>query len=115
MPSRILSRASGAPFPLISGNFWSGQGGTHPVGSIVFRWASDASGNAYIALSGGATITSGGFFLSGTLGNADAMMIPPGGTYTLPKLAINLSGVLNVYASCDAAASGVGRLWWEVL
>src|SRR5574338_624182 len=101
MPSTLLTRASGSPFPLVSGNFWSGQGTPHPVGSVLLKLDPSASGNAYIALSGGATVTSGGFFLSGG-GITDGMLLKPGESYQIPKLALTpISGVFNVYATCD--------------
>lgn len=117
MPSVLLSRASGNPFPLASGNIWSGQGAFHPVGKVVLKLSPDASGFAYISLSGyipvtsgGPTINSGGFLLSGL--NVDGFLMKPGDTYEIPKLALQ-SGTMNIYATCDAAVSGQGRLYWE--
>lgn len=117
MPSAILTAASGAPFPIISGNFWSGKAVT-PVGGIRFRLDPAASGNAYISLSGvggsGGTIKSGGFFLSGYNTTDGMLLAPTDDGYFLPRLAIALSGTINVYAACDPAASGVARLYWEM-
>lgn len=110
MPSTILSAASGSPFPLVSGNLWSGQGAFHPVGGVRLLLDPISSGNAYISLSGGATTRSGGFFLSGGL--TDGMLLAPGGDYFIPKLAF-VSGQMSIWATCDPAASGQGRLYWE--
>lgn len=118
MPSVLLSPASGSPFPVYSGNLFSGQG-NHPVGIVQLRWAREASGNAYIYLSGGNSgglgINSGGVFMSGgqLSGLSDGMVMYPGDAYSIPKSACGASGQLGIYASCDSAASGVGRLYFE--
>jgi len=112
VPSTILSRASGQPFPIVSGNYWSGQGVFHPVGGIQLRLSPDASGNAFVGLSGGMTANSGGFLLSGS--NVDGMLLRPGDPYFIPKIAF-ISGQVNVYATCDATCSGQARLYWEVM
>ena len=113
MPSVVLTAASGAPFPLVSGNFWSGVAGQHPVGEVRLKLITSASGNAYISLSGGSTVSSGGFFLSG-VNTSDAVMIIPGEVYVVPKLGLQSSGALGIYVSCDPAASGVARLFYEI-
>lgn len=112
MPSSILTPASGAPFPIISGNYWSGQT-PRPVGGVNLKLHPEASGNAYISLSGGSTVNSGGFLLSGA-NRSDGMILSPGDTYFVPKLAFTVSGVFNIYATCDAACSGQARLYWEI-
>ncbi len=119
MPSTLLTAASGIPFPLISGNAFSGQGVPHPVGGVQLVLSPSASGNAYISLSGltlsgdlGTTVNSGGFFLSGG-GLNDGILLAPGGGYFIPRLGIGPSGQLNLFASCDPAASGQARLYWE--
>jgi hypothetical protein len=115
MPSLLLTAASGSPFPVISGNFWSGRGsytGGQPIGGIQLRLDRAASGNAYISLSGGATVTSGNTFLSGG-GIMDGMQMGPGDAYFIPKVSFNTSGQVNVYATCDPACSGQARLFWE--
>lgn len=116
MPSVLLSPASGSPFPLISGNFYSGTGALHPIGSVQLRWAKEASGNAYIGLSGGFNVNSGGVFMSGGVlsGMLDGMVLYPGDAYNIPKVGCGLSGQLGVYATCDATASGVGRLYFDL-
>ncbi len=111
MPSVLLTAASGGPWPLVSGNYFSGQGANHPVGGMQLYLDVAASGNAYVGLSGGATVNSGGFLLSGI--NVDAMPIRPGGGYFLPKLAF-ISGQLNVFVTCDPTCSGVARLYYEI-
>lgn len=120
MPSLLLTAASGAPFPIYSGNPWSGQGTPHPVGGIQLLLHPNASGNAYVFLSGNPsgvtgvmTVTSGGAFPNGS-GLLDGMLVPPGGSYFIPKLGINPSGSFGVYATCDAGASGQARLFFEV-
>lgn len=123
MPSILLGQpyASGAT-QVISGNFWSGRK-AEPVGGVQLFWVS-SGGNAYIALSGGGPPLSGGFMTinSGTLqlsgGNASGMLdgfpMAPGAGYFIPKLACGLSGNLSIFALCDQAASGTGRLYFEV-
>lgn len=111
MPSIILGnpQASG-PQIIVSGNPWSGK--LVPVGSIDLFWTS-SGGNAYVGTSGNMTMTSGGMFLSGG-GVNDGMMIPPGARYTIPKCNLNISGTITVYANCDVAASGLGRLYYTI-
>ena len=122
MPSLVLGNdpASGA-IQILSGNPWSGFV-VEPIGGIQLRWIS-SGGSAYIALSGGGppksggfmTINSGAMILSGGIasGMLDGFPLAPGDSYFIPKLAFKQSGVFNVYALCDQAASGVGRLYWE--
>lgn len=112
MPSTLVTAASGAPFPLVSGNFWSGTGGFHPVGGIQLRAGLSNSGSVYVGLSGGMTVTSGGFFLSGG-GLNDGMPLAAGDSLFIPKVAFQTSGVVNVYVNCDAACSGQARIFWE--
>ena len=112
MPSTLLGNplASG-PQIVCSGNPFSGT--VKPVGGIQFRLAPNASGNCYIGFSGNITMTSGGFFLSGTLGLADGMILAAGDAYFAPKLVFPISGVFNTYVHADAACSGQARLYWE--
>jgi hypothetical protein len=110
MPSLLLTAASGAPFPLVSGNLWSGQG-FKPYSQVRLYLDRSASGNAYISTSGNATVTSGGFLLSGQ--NQDAMALAPAGRLEYPRL-VFVSGQLNLFATCDAAASGQARLYFEI-
>ena len=128
MPSVILGQpaASGAQL-VISGNPYSGR--LEPVGGIQLLWVS-SGGNCYIAFSGGnpplsggfMTINSGSMALSGgaASGMLDGMIIPPGGGYFIPKIALGstggtTSGTFNLFALCDQAASGIGRLYFEVM
>lgn len=113
MPSTLLGYpyASG-PQPLISGCPWSGLRPI-PVGNLVLKLDKNASGYAYVGLSGATTLTSGGFFLSGG-GLLDGVQMAPGDTYTIPREALYLnSGRLNVFIRSDQACSGQGRLFWE--
>jgi hypothetical protein len=116
MPSVLLTQASGHPFPLISGNAWSGQGAAQPYSMVRLHLDRSASGNAYVSLSGNAsglppvTINSGGFLLSGR--NCDMMVIAPGQTVEYPRLGF-VSGQCNLFVACEAAASGQARLYWE--
>lgn len=111
MPSVLVSPLSGGMI-LYSGNLWSGQGAFHPVGSIQLRLSPDASGNAYVGFSGNLTVNSGGIFGSGAGGRMDGMIMTPGDSYNIPKLAF-ISGQCNIYMSCDAACSGQARMYWE--
>lgn len=116
MPSIVLGqpRASGAQL-IVSGNPWSGNAPAPPIGGVQLLWVS-SGGNAYIGLSGGITINSGAMALSGgaNSGMLDGMLLPPGGGYFIPKMACGLSGNLQLYGWCDQAASGIGRLYFEV-
>ncbi len=113
--------ASGAT-PILSGWPWSGRP-AKPVGGVQIRWIS-SGGNCYIALSGNPilsggfmTLTSGQMYLSGgaNSGLLDGMPLAPGDSYFVPRLATGLSGQLSIFAICDQAASGIGRLYWEVM
>ena len=115
MPSLLLgSPMLSGPSQLISGNPYSGYHVT-PTGGFQLRLATDASGTAFIYLSGGAsmTINSGGFFLSGSLGLLDGMPLGRGDAYFVPRLAFHTSGQYNIYAHVTVAGSGQTRLYWE--
>ena len=111
MPSFLMSNRSGGDL-LLSGNPWSGQ--LRPQGGIQVRWDKNASGNAFVGLSGGMTVQSGGFFLSGSSGMLDGMQLAPGDTYWIPHIATGASGLFSVYITCEVAASGQGRVYYEV-
>lgn len=113
MPSVLIGNplASG-PQILISGCFWSGRQAV-PQGGIQLRLSPDASGNVYVGLSGGTTMMSGGMFLSGG-GRLDGMIMAPGDPYFIPRAAFGVSGTINVYVRHDAAASGQGRMFYEI-
>jgi hypothetical protein len=116
MPSLILTRASGAPFPLVSGDLsvhFSGQM-PKPVGGVFLHLDRSASGNAYVALSGGSTLLSGGFFLSG-LSADPGIVLKPGDSFFVPKLCCGPSGRLDLFGASDAAASGQARLHYEIM
>lgn len=116
MPSKLLTCASGSPYPIVSGNLWSGQGANHPVGGIQFYLDASSSGFAYVGYSGGFTVRSGTTELSGGViaGLSDGFPLAPGGSIFLPKLGFT-SGSVSVFATCDAACSGQARLWWQPL
>ena len=112
MPSIVLGiPLLSGPQLVISGNPWSGQ--IRPQGGVQFRLHPNASGNAYLGLSGGMTFTSGGMSLSGG-GTLDGVLVAPGNAYFLPKIGFTISGSFPVYAWHDAAASGQARLFWEI-
>lgn len=112
MPSFIIGNplASG-PQIVISGDVFSGH--PTPAGGVQIRLHPNASGNVYYGFSGGLTLNSGGFFLSGTLGPLDGMILAPGDAAFIPKLAIGPSGTMNIYFRHDAACSGQARIYWE--
>lgn len=115
MPSMILNNpfASG-PQIILNGNPWSGLL-RKPEGQIDFLWVS-SGGLCYVGMSGVMTQNSGSMFLSGgaNSGMLDGMAIPPGGRYSIPRLGMMVSGVFSIYANCDVAASGTGRLYFNV-
>jgi hypothetical protein len=115
MPSALLGNplASG-PQLLFSGNPYSG-GHPFPQGGVQVRLHPNASGNAYVGFSGNLTLTSGGFFLSGSLGYADGMILGPGDSYFVPKIACGISGQLSIFVLADAACSGQARIFFDVL
>lgn len=110
MPSVLLTNQSGGQ-NILSG--WVSGHPLQPVGGVQLRLSPIASGNAYVGLSGTVAITSGN--MSGTMsGGLDGMIMKPGDTYFIPKLACGLSGNLTVQVATDAAASGQGRMFFEV-
>jgi len=118
MPSVLVGNISGGT-QLFSGWPYSGRPQL-PVGGVQLRWDPNASGYAYVALSGGVTINSGTFFLSGgslssgTLGIMDGFPLKPGDPYFLSKLNFPVSGLMNIWIACDAAASGQARMYYEI-
>lgn len=107
----MLGNRSGGD-PLISGNPWSGFNAQFPLGGIQLGLDKDASGSVYVALSGGVTIKSGGFFLSGG-GLMDGVQVKPGGSYFIPRSATGPSGSITIFVACDPAASGQARLYYD--
>lgn len=112
MPSVLLTAASGSPFPIVSGNLWSGQGAQIPRTGVYVYLSPEASGFAYVSLSGGSTVNSGGFFLSG-VNTSDGVLLAPGKDRFYPRSLFAPSGTLNLFATCVATASGQARLYWE--
>lgn len=111
MPSVIIGPISGNPNQIISGNVWSGQGFPAPTG-IRIRLHQESSGNVYIGFSGNMTVNSGGFVWSGG-GLTDGFMLRPGEERFIPRGRLHTSGNVNLWANCDAGASGRARLYWE--
>ena len=114
MPSMLLggpgSTTSGG-ICLVSGAQYSGS--IVPVGGIQLRIDKNASGNVYIGFSGGITVASGGFRLSGG-GNLDGVQFGAGDSYFIPRLGTGMSGFPSVYVSTDAVGSGQTRIYWEL-
>ncbi len=114
MPSLLLGNQSGGQL-IYSGAVYSGF--PAPVGGVQLRWAANASGNAYVALSGNMHITSGNLNSSGLpcSGYLDGMLLTPGDSYFVPKIGVGYSGMPSIYAMVDAPASGQGRMYFELL
>ncbi len=124
MPSILVGFASGnlnsgalGGTNILSGNYWSGQGALHPYGGVQIATAPSNSGNLYIGFSGGMTINSGGLNTSGASnfsGAMDGMVLPPGSSYFIPRLAFGTSGTPKLFVQPDAACSGQARVYLEV-
>ena len=108
MASQLLEFTSGGQ-RLISGNPWSGR---QPPTLIEIRAAGTNSGSVYVGLSGGFTINSGRFGLSGA-SLMDGTPIAPGGLYTVPRSILHGSGTYNIFVNPDANCSGQARLYFE--
>lgn len=119
MPSVFIGNRSGGQ-PLFSGNLLSGRTsfeGKFPQAGVQLRWDRNASGYAYVGLSGGVTVNSGGVLQSGTtwVGGMDGMQMGPGDSYWIPRTGLGIqSGDFNVFVLCDAGASGQGRMYFEI-
>lgn len=111
MPSILIGNLSGGDL-ILSGCPWSGKA-AKPLSTVQLVWDPNASGNCYVSLSGGLTVASGGFFLSGG-GNMDGLPMQPGGTYAVPRAAMLQSGSINIYVTADAACSGQARMYYEI-
>ncbi len=112
MPSYLVGFRSGGEL-LISGNPWSGNNAQFPVGGVQLELDREASGSIYVAMSGGVTVKSGSFFLSGG-GLMDGVQIKPGGSYFIPRIGTGLSGNLTIYIGADPAVSGQGRVYYDI-
>jgi hypothetical protein len=122
MPSTLLGYplASG-PQPLVSGCPWSGLY-PEPFAFVNLKLDTSAGGRAYVCLSGGVSggagnphLNSGGTFLSGS-GLLDGYLMSPGDVYQVARRSCSyVSGQLSIFAYCDAAASGVARMYWEAV
>lgn len=124
MPSFLLDARSGGVNPFSgSPGFYSGYGPPWPVGGLQYRLSNTASGNAYFVThpnsfaltSGGVSVGSGLFVGSGFgSGLTDGFLVRPGDTGFIPRTILfpDGSGAPMVYWTCDAAASGQGRLFW---
>ena len=137
MPSAIVGYVPGSGFvPLLMSGSWGSGYQTSPVTGIQLVADSNNSGNLYISYSGaqvfsgqigllpssgGGTITSGSYLLSGTaVTNMDGMKLAPGQSYFVPKLAIRnegyASGQWQVCIGADPTCSGIyGRIYWEII
>ena len=114
IPSILLGNRSGGD-QIVSGNPWSGR--ITPTGGVQIRigtGSGNLSGFAYIGLSGGVTITSGGYFASGLSGMLDGIQLAAGDSYFVPRIGTGVSGNLSIYAACDPLESGLMRLYYEV-
>lgn len=118
MPSAQITNQSGGML-LVSGNFFSGV--FRPQGGCQIRADRANSGNIYVALSGGVTVGSGSYPLSGGIysGALDGMELGPGDAYWIPAIAWSnkagpTSGTPSIYVATDAAASGFARVWFEI-
>ncbi len=103
MPSVLTTNQSGGQY-IMSGLQWSGFHQV-PIGSLQLLWDPNASGNAYVALSGGVTIRSGGLM--------DGFPLVPGASYQIPKLGAQTSGNIQVTFSADAACSGQAFMFYQ--
>lgn len=112
MPSTQLGNQSGGQ-NILSGSYLIGRLGlgNPAVGGVQLR-LDITGGRAYVGLSGGVTVQSGGFTLSG--GYLDGIPMASGDTYFIPRLGLGISGVPQVFVATDAAASGLGRMYWEI-
>jgi hypothetical protein len=111
MPSAVVGFTSGGQV-LYSGTAYSGR--LVPVGGVQIVAHPSNSGNVYVALSGGVTVTSGGFPLSGG-GLLDGIPLAAGSSYFVPKSALGASGFVNIWLASDAACSGQARVHWELI
>jgi hypothetical protein len=116
MPSVILGNASGGQQILSGfGPLWSGKLGNPTIGGCQLR-LDITGGRAYVALSGGVTITSGGLTsnIPNTSGIFDGLPMSSGDAMFIPKLGIGPSGLPQIFVATDAASSGVGRMYFEI-
>jgi hypothetical protein len=120
VPSILIDNSQSGGCPMISGNPYSGRQYA-PQSELVIVADPRNSGIVYVGLSGGVTTNSGGFPLSGG-GLLDGMPIPPGASYSIPRMAFDKGGIsgsfstsggFGIYLCCDAAASGRARVYWE--
>lgn len=110
MPGTIVGFTSGGQL-LFSGAPFSGR--ASPVGGVQLIAHPANSGVVYVGLSGGLTVLSGNFPLSGG-GMLDGMPLSPGAAYFVPKVALLSGGPLNVYLGSDVACSGQARVHFEI-
>ncbi len=123
MPSVLIANHVSGGMPLISGNPWSGKL-PMPQSVLNLRAAQSNSGMVYVGFSGGVTVNSGGFPLSGG-GMLDGVEVGPGQSYAIPRAVFDRggtsgfysnSGGFGIFVKCDPAASGgFARLYYEMI
>lgn len=124
MPSVLVGGLATSGVTLVlSGSVSSGRimNRAWPNTGIQFRFDPIAGSGAvcFVGLSGGMTVNSGALGQGGSLsggclsGMLDAMPLGAGDSYFVPRDAIPISGIFNVFAFPNGAASGQ-RLYFEV-
>lgn len=110
----ILASVSGGQ-NITSGVYAAQFSGTpYPWGSILVKADARNSGYVYMGFSGGVTVMSGTFLLSGgTTGAMDGVQIGPGQAVTVQKCIWNQTpGQINIFVAPDANCSGQARVSW---
>lgn len=103
MPSVLIDNAFSGGSPLFSGNPFSGR--STLINAETWIKADNAnSGRVFVGLSGGFTVNSGSFPLSGG-GLSDGWPLSPGQEIKIPPLRA-VSGANRIFLKCEAAASG---------
>lgn len=116
MPGLLLEGHISGGVNILSGNFFSGVG-SKPYSQVFLKAWPANSGTVYVGLSGGVTVLSGGFHLSGGVGGANGirngMPLARSETYIVPKLGFTLSGSPAIFVQPDAACSGQAWIFFE--
>jgi hypothetical protein len=90
-----------------------------PQSFLQIKAAKANSGNIYVALSGGVTVISGTYPLSGGAGLLDGMELCPGDAYAIPATCFpyhvgTISGQPSIYVMSDLPSSGFSRVFYEI-